>query len=411
MNRIALSACTLILAAGASHAQQQYELHVIEALSTFGIPEAYLYDVNESGRAVGSMTYTTTLPSGSSSTTYKAYEWTVADGVMMDLDFGGFRAINNHGDVLAGGVVRLAAGGRLSVPMLDGDRWVGTSALNDNLVVGGSSYLSSRSGCRYTRQAIYWTPGGGSVGLESEIGIPSAETVAAVNNNDQLVGYTSYTGICSDAKAYFYDIGTGEHIDLNMLLNGDTGGSNAYDISDTGIVVGDGYNGSVIRPWTWSSDKGFTFFEALSPSEPDRAYPYAVNNHGTVVGTSVVDDMFSWEATMWDADGTTTNLNDLVAAPTDFVLDTAVAINDRGDIVGYGHYGPAWGPPIAFYMEAVGAACRADVDGDGSLTIFDFLAYQNLFDAGDPLADFDADGVLTLFDFLAFQNEFDAGCE
>jgi len=56
-------------------------------------------------------------------------------------------------------------------------------------------------------------------------------------------------------------------------------------------------------------------------------------------------------------------------------------------------------------------ACRADLDGDGELTIFDFLAYQNLFDAGDPLADFDGDGELTIFDFLAFQNEFDAGCE
>ncbi|UYV12335.1 MAG: hypothetical protein NCW75_13670 [Phycisphaera sp.] len=56
-------------------------------------------------------------------------------------------------------------------------------------------------------------------------------------------------------------------------------------------------------------------------------------------------------------------------------------------------------------------ACPADLDGDGQLTIFDFLAFQNLFDAGDPLADFDGDGDLTLFDFLEFQNQFDAGCE
>ncbi|MFI4917024.1 MAG: GC-type dockerin domain-anchored protein [Phycisphaerales bacterium JB060] len=60
---------------------------------------------------------------------------------------------------------------------------------------------------------------------------------------------------------------------------------------------------------------------------------------------------------------------------------------------------------------AGGEPCRADFDGDGQLTIFDFLAFQNAFDAGDPLADFDGDGELTLFDFLAFQNEFDAGCE
>jgi len=58
-----------------------------------------------------------------------------------------------------------------------------------------------------------------------------------------------------------------------------------------------------------------------------------------------------------------------------------------------------------------GEPCRADFDGDGELTLFDFLGFQNAFDAGDPAADFDGDGELTLFDFLAFQNEFDAGCE
>ncbi|MEQ9097016.1 MAG: GC-type dockerin domain-anchored protein [Phycisphaerales bacterium] len=55
--------------------------------------------------------------------------------------------------------------------------------------------------------------------------------------------------------------------------------------------------------------------------------------------------------------------------------------------------------------------CGADLDGDGALTLFDFLAFQNLFDAGSPRADFDGDGALTIFDFLAFQNAFDAGCD
>ena len=57
------------------------------------------------------------------------------------------------------------------------------------------------------------------------------------------------------------------------------------------------------------------------------------------------------------------------------------------------------------------AACRADIDGDGELTLFDFLAFSNLFDAGDLTTDFDGDGELTLFDFLTFTNEFDAGCD
>jgi len=59
---------------------------------------------------------------------------------------------------------------------------------------------------------------------------------------------------------------------------------------------------------------------------------------------------------------------------------------------------------------AEAASCLPDIDEDGELTLFDFLAFQDLFDAGDSQADFDGDGDLTLFDFLAFQSAFDSGC-
>jgi hypothetical protein len=54
--------------------------------------------------------------------------------------------------------------------------------------------------------------------------------------------------------------------------------------------------------------------------------------------------------------------------------------------------------------------CTPDLDADGVLTVFDFLAFFNLFQDGDARADFDGDGELTIFDFLAFQTAFDAGC-
>jgi hypothetical protein len=57
------------------------------------------------------------------------------------------------------------------------------------------------------------------------------------------------------------------------------------------------------------------------------------------------------------------------------------------------------------------ADCDADFDGDGALTVFDFLAFQNAFDLGLRSADFDGDGQINLFDFLAFQNAFDRGCK
>ncbi|MEQ8844263.1 MAG: GC-type dockerin domain-anchored protein [Phycisphaerales bacterium] len=54
--------------------------------------------------------------------------------------------------------------------------------------------------------------------------------------------------------------------------------------------------------------------------------------------------------------------------------------------------------------------CLADLDGNGELDLFDFVAFQNFFMDASPVADLDADGDLTIFDFLVFQNAFDAGC-
>ncbi|UYV12569.1 MAG: hypothetical protein NCW75_14905 [Phycisphaera sp.] len=71
---------------------------------------------------------------------------------------------------------------------------------------------------------------------------------------------------------------------------------------------------------------------------------------------------------------------------------------------------PSYAPMMIFGEDGIAPTCRADLDGDGQLTIFDFLEFQNLFGLGDPIADFDGDGRLTIFDFLAFQNEFVAGC-
>ncbi|OAB55221.1 hypothetical protein AY599_10475 [Leptolyngbya valderiana BDU 20041] len=67
-------------------------------------------------------------------------------------------------------------------------------------------------------------------------------------------------------------------------------------------------------------------------------------------------------------------------------------------------------PEVLYLPVGPCAGCPADFDGDGALTIFDYLLFANLFDAGDARADLDGDGELTLFDFLAFQTAFDAGC-
>jgi agmatine deiminase len=58
----------------------------------------------------------------------------------------------------------------------------------------------------------------------------------------------------------------------------------------------------------------------------------------------------------------------------------------------------------------IGDPCDADLNGDETLDLFDFLEFNNLFNQGDPFADWDQNGEFDLFDFLGFVNSFNAGC-
>jgi hypothetical protein len=88
---------------------------------------------------------------------------------------------------------------------------------------------------------------------------------------------------------------------------------------------------------------------------------------------------------------------------------------EEGSFIGsFGHEKDPWtfGESDAFDMsfEVVFRSCDADVFNDGSLNIFDFLAFQTLFTSGDAKADFNDDGMLNVLDFVAFQSAFQAGC-
>ena len=56
-------------------------------------------------------------------------------------------------------------------------------------------------------------------------------------------------------------------------------------------------------------------------------------------------------------------------------------------------------------------ACPADLNGDGALNILDFVAFQILWQAGDPAADCDGNELFNVIDFVCFQQLFVAGCK
>lgn len=400
-------AAALAAAAGMAQAQE-YDIHIVEALSTFGIPESYLWDVNELGVAIGLMTYTVEVSPGRFSTVYKSFRWTEAGGPEVFVDGPRVNAINNRGDMAAGGTIHWAAGGLSVVEPLPGYPTVRAGDLNDNGMFVGASHWKSTSCCSYNK-AIYWTESGGTFDISAVI--PTANFAYDVNNEGQIVGVATINGSSGYNEAFLYDSTTGVHTNLHELLTGGGPGiTGAAAINNHGAVVGNGFNGSFVSAWVWEPAAGFTFLPALKGGDRDRNTPADINDDGQVVGSAATDGYSDSTAYIWDKARGIRDLSDLVDLPADFILTGAHQISNAGVIVGGGHWGPAWGPPVAVVLIPRDSGCRPDLDGDDALTFFDFLAFQNLFEVGDLRADFDGSGALDFFDFLAFQNEFVAGC-
>lgn len=93
-----------------------------------------------------------------------------------------------------------------------------------------------------------------------------------------------------------------------------------------------------------------------------------------------------------------------------WTITTVSGVSDDGSrLVGQG-INPTGRPEAWLAVLPAAAYCYGDFDGDGALSLFDFLAYVNTFNAGGPGADCDLSGALDLFDFLCFVNAFNSGC-
>jgi len=267
---------------------------------------------------------------------------------------------------------------------------------------------------------------------------PQLWTVDVGTGADDLIGAVSgaeaiFSGMAFDAAGDLYCIdGFNDALsDRLFLIDASSGGgsvvgdtgenwnfrSMAYDpSSDTLYAARDN------RLYTADRSSGaVTFVADISGAGLDQLTSLVIDASGNAYGSDIGDgDVFAIDLTTGNATrlgsafpGSRTWFNDLSFAPDGtlwgareqggglFTIDTTT-----GDATLV--YSTRTYRSIAF--EVATNPCRADFDGDGELTIFDFLAFQNAFDAGNASADFDGDGSLTIFDFLAFQNEFDAGC-
>jgi len=209
------------------------------------------------------------------------------------------------------------------------------------------------------------------------------------NNDAEDIAYVP-------ARDRFYTIDQDDEMNLKCVV---------FDTS--GIFVEEFPISSGLDPTIQGDPKGVTHLPASAASNPfgQGAVLVALDDEGPGLQA-------------FDLDGTELGLEPLVDAMGNPLLDVdglalqleSLTFDSATGTLFLTNQGDAFTQNFLWVLAPTATTCRPDLDGDGELTIFDFLAFQNAFDAMDPVADFDGDGEFTIFDFLAFQNEFDAGC-
>ncbi len=272
-------------------------------------------------------------------------------------------------------------------------------------IEAGTSFIDSRP--------YRWTPSGGYEFLD----IPPSSTVAiptGTNSDGSVtVGFTRPGG--GEAPlipAIWSEDGSVRNIDGPA----DTSISFFRDVTPDGsVLIGGGRftDSNVPRSYSWTEDGGWLDLGDF-PAGGTGGFPLAVSDDGSVIVGTYTLFGFGGRAYIWTEDTGITDLNDFARGLgidlLGWTLTEATAISADGRTIAGVGTNPA-GVDDSWVLSLESTNCPADFDGDGRLSLFDFLAFQNAFDSGDLAADFDSDGRFSLFDFLAFQNAFDAGCD
>jgi len=159
--------------------------------------------------------------------------------------------------------------------------------------------------------------------------------VRSLNQLGQVVGVSNLTGDLTFhpvlwSKRKLIDLGT---------LGGDTG--EPKWINDRGDIVGKadlpGPAPQLHDAVLWKNGKRIDL--GVLPGD-SCSNAYFVNSHGQVVGTSENQDLCSilvgQHAFLWEQGGPMVDLNTLIPPGTSLDLTHAVAINDKGEIAGFG---------------------------------------------------------------------------
>jgi probable HAF family extracellular repeat protein len=332
----------LMLAQASASAQTLYQVTALGTLPGATVSEAF--DINDLGQVVGQASL--------GSTNLQAFYWTQATGMVAVGDLAGGRVesgaygINNLGQVV--GYSHTANGdrpflwtpgaalqdlGAFSGRDINGPR---ARAINDSSVVTGAE---AQGGTR----AFQWTASTGltDIGTLTPAGSGRSDHAYDINNAGQIVGE-------SGANQPFLRLADGTLLDLGDL---GTGAGAAYGINNLGQVVGT--SGSGDRAFIWTSTGGMQEL-AASGAGWSNSQANEINDAGVAVGDAIINSAAT--AFVWTAATGMVDLNTLID-PNDPLyglvdLNRASAINNLGQIVGIGSF-DGQGTALAYLLTPV----------------------------------------------------------
>jgi len=287
----------------------------LKDLGTLGGSNSYAYAINDNGKITGAADttassqhafyYSNNKMTDIGTLGYSSYGTAIssANTVVGQIDLGGTR----HAFVWTG------TGGMVDIGTLGGGDSRATGVNAAGRVTGVSGAPDQHD------HAFLWTSGAGMADLGSSDDLSSIGL--AINSAGQVAG--TYQNRNNDQKAFFWDPAAGR---TNIVDKGWTQ-SSAVAVSGAGMVVGSSLNpAGYTRAFTWTAAGGMV--EIYTPTGNNSA-AVDVNNAGQVIGNHGPPNEYT-QGFLWSSS------TGFVPVTAGGYTTTLVAINQAGQIIGYG---------------------------------------------------------------------------